>query len=103
MVGNLDVAFDILEARCYIGKNRGQQIVGPHALNLWWHFLAALKTQQSQGSRRIPPPARLKDRRSERRLFQDWRHALGMQELKNIRQRKAMLLGQRDVQAVVGG
>src|ERR1700682_542239 len=26
-----------------------------------------------------------------------------MQELKNIRQRKAMLLGQRDVQTVVGG
>src|ERR1019366_7145837 len=30
-------------------------------------------------------------------------HALRSQELKNIRQRKAMLLGERDVQAVVGG
>ena len=76
MVGNLDIAFNVLEARRYIRKNRGQQIVGAHSLNLRRHFLAALKTQQSQGPRRVPSPSRLKDRRSERRLFQNRRHAL---------------------------
>src|SRR5208337_5678977 len=92
-----------LEAGCYVGENRSQQIIRADALNLRWNFLAALKTQQSQGSRCIPPPARLKNRRSERRLFQDRRHGLGMEELKNVGQREAMLLGQRDVQSVVGG
>ena len=75
MVGNLDVAFDVLEARRHIGEHRSQQIVGAHALNLRRNFLAALKTQQGQGARRIPPPARLKNRRSQRRLFEDRRHA----------------------------
>src|ERR1039458_1915633 len=103
MVGNLNVALDVFLAGGYIRENRGQQIVGAHALDLRWHFLAALKTQQSQRSGRIPTPAGLKDGRGERCLFQDRRHAFRMQELKNIRQRKAVLLGERDIQSVVGG
>ena len=103
MVGNLDVPFDIFLARRHIGKNRGQQIVRAHALNLRRNFLAALKTQQSQRARCIPAPARPKDRRSQRRLLQNWRHGLGMQKLKNIGQRETVLLGERDVQAIVGG
>ena len=75
MVGNLNVSLDILLAGGHVGKHGSQQIVGAHALNLRRNFLAALKTQQGQGARRIPPPARLKNRRSQRRLFQDRRHA----------------------------
>ncbi len=51
MVGNLDVPFDVLEAGCYVGENRSQQIIRADALNLRWNFLAALKTQQSERSR----------------------------------------------------
>ena len=46
MVRNLDVAFDIFLAGGDIRKDRGQQIVGTNALNLWRNFLAALEAQQ---------------------------------------------------------
>src|SRR5208282_2098009 len=103
VVGNLDVPFDVLEARRDIGKNGSQQIVRTHALNLRWNLLAALKTQQSQRARCIPAPARSKNWRSERRLLEDRGHGLRSQKVKNIGQRKTVLLGQRDVQSVIGG
>ncbi len=102
MVGNLDVAFDIFLARRHIGKHRRQQIVGAHALNLRRDLLAVPKAQQRQRARRVPAPARFEDRRRQRRLLQNRLHGFGMQEMKDIGQRKAVLLGQRDVQPVVG-
>src|SRR5271163_1150612 len=103
MIGNLDITFDIFLTGGDIGKNRCEQIIRAHALNLRRHFLAALKTQQGKRSRGIPSPARPKDRRSQRRLLQNRRHGFRMQKLKNIGQRKAVLLGQSYVQSVVGG
>ena len=103
MIGNLDFAFDVFLAGGHVGKYRSQQIVGAHALNLRRNFLAALKTQQGQGAVRIPAPARGEDRRIERGLLQNRLHGLGLQEMEHIAQRKAVLLGERDVQAVVGG
>ena len=52
---------DVFLARGYIGKDRRQQIVRTHALNLWRNFLAALKAQQSQRAIGVPAPARPKD------------------------------------------
>ena len=45
MVGDLNISLDVLLACRDIRENRGQQIVGTHALNLRRNFLAALKTQ----------------------------------------------------------
>ncbi len=99
----MNVAFDVFLASGDVGEDRGQQIVGAHALNLWRNFLASLKSQQRQRAIGVPAPAGAEDRRSQRGLFQDRLHRFGIEEMKNIGQRKAVLLGQRDVQAVVGG
>ena len=101
MIGNLNVAHDIFLAGSHIGEHRRQQIIGPHALNLGRNFFAALKAQQRQRAIGIPAPAGSEDRRSQRRLLQNRLHRFGIQEMKNVSQRKAVLLGQRDVQSVV--
>ena len=93
MIGDLYVAFDIFLTRGHIGEYCTQQIVRAHALDLRRNFLASLETEQRQSARCVPSPARLKDRRRQRRLLEDWRHRLGVQELKNIGQRETMLFG----------
>ena len=103
MVGNLDVADDVLLARGHVGKDRGQQIVAADALNLRRNFLAALEAQQRQRAVGVPAPARGEDGRRQRRLLQDFLHRLGLQVVEDVAEREAVLLGQRDVQPVVGG
>ena len=102
MIRNLPLALNIFKARRRIGKNRSQQIVGSHSLNLRRNFLSILKAQQRQRPVRIPAPARGKDRRIQRRLLQNRLHRRRMQKIKNVAQRKAVLLGQRNIQSVVG-
>ena len=101
VVGNLNISHDIFLASGHIGEHRGQQIVRPHALNLRGNFLATLKTQQRQRAIGVPAPASAEDGRSQRSLFQNRLHCLRTQKMKNVSQRKTVLLGQRDVQAVV--
>ena len=93
MIWNLALTLNILEARGRVGKNRSQQIVGPHALNLRRNFLSVLKSQQRQRPVRIPSPARGEDRRIERGLLQNRLHRRRLQEIENVRQREAVLLG----------
>src|SRR5580698_5183849 len=101
MIRNLPFALNVLEARSRVRKNRGQQIVGTHPLNLRRHFLSILKAQQRQRPVRVPPPARGKDRRIQRRLFQNRLHGRRLQEIEHIRQWKAVLLRQSNVQTIV--
>ena len=93
---------DVFLARSHVGKHRRQQIVGAHALNLRRNFLAALKAQKRQRAIGVPAPARAKNGRSERRLLQHGLNGFRVEEMKNVSQGKAVLLRQRDVQAVVG-
>ncbi len=103
MIRNLALALDVLKARGRVGKHGSQQIIGAHALNLRRDFLSVLKTQQREGPIGIPAPAGGEDRRIQRRLFQNRLHRRRLQEVENIPQRKAVLLGQSDVQPVVSG
>ena len=103
MVGNLDVADDVLAARGHVGEDRGHQVVAANALNLRRNFLAALKAQQCERAVGVPAPARVEDRRRQRRLLQDFLHGFRLQEVEDVAEREAVLLGQRDVEAVVGG
>src|SRR5262249_5372051 len=103
MVGNLDVAFNVFLASSHIGKHRGQQIVGADALNLRRNLLAVLEAQQGERARGVPAPARFKDRRWQGGLLQDRLHRLRLQKLEYVGEREAVLLRERDVQAVVGG
>ena len=92
MIGNLNVANDIFLARSYIGEDRRQQIVRPHALNLWRNFLAALKTKQSQRAIGVPAPAGSKDGRSQRGLFENRLHGFSIQEMKNVSQAESCVV-----------
>ena len=103
VIGNLDVADNVLLARGHVGKDRRQKIVAANALNLRRNLLAALEAQQRQRAVGVPAPARREDGRGQRRLLQNFLHRLGLQIVKDVAQRKAVLLGQRDVQSVVGG
>ena len=104
MIGNCDVADDIFLAGERLRKNRGQQIVGAHALNLRRNFFAALEAQQAPARARRPSAsARVKQRRGEHGLLQHFLHGVGVQEMKHVGERKAVLLAQGDIQAVVGG
>src|SRR5438132_8471510 len=102
MSGNLNITHDVFLAGGYVWENRGQQIIRAHALNLRRNLLAALKAQQRQSAVRVPTPTRAEDWRRERRLFEHRLHSLGSEKMKHIGERKAVLLGERDVQAIVG-
>ncbi len=92
------------EAGGDIREDRRQQIVATHALNLRRNFLAALEAQECQSAIRVPAPARLEDRRArEHRLLQNVADGFRLQEVEDIGEREAVLLGERDVEAVVGG
>src|SRR5579864_6897091 len=97
MIGNLNVPRNIFLAGRDVRKHRGQQIVRSHALNLRGNFLAPLEAQKSESPIRIPAPARSEDGRSQSGLLKYRLHRFGAQEMKNVSQRKTMLLGQRDV------
>src|SRR5580692_3767787 len=103
MVGDLNVSRNIFLARSDVREHRGQQIVRAHALNLRWNFLATLKTQQRESAIRIPAPAGAEYRRSQSGLLEDRLNRLRIQKMKNVGQRKTVLLGQRDVQSIVCG
>ena len=85
------------------GKNGGEQIVGAHALDLRRNFLAALKTKQRKRAAGVPAPARGEKRRGEHGLFEHVAHGLRVREIGNVGEREAVLLAERDVEAVVGG
>src|SRR5439155_8222895 len=57
--------------------------------------------QQSKGTVSVPAPARLKQRRQQGCLLQNFFHGIFMQEVEDISQRKAVLLGECDVQSVI--
>ena len=103
MIGNLDVADDIFLARGHVRENRCQQIIGTHALDLRWDFLATLKAQQSQRASGIPAPTGAENGRGQCRLLQYRLNGFRLKELENIGKGKTVLLGQSNVQSIVGG
>ena len=54
MVRDLHLAFEILRARRRVGKDRRQQVIGAHALNLRRNFPPALKAGQQPARARRP-------------------------------------------------
>src|SRR4029079_9417957 len=72
------------------------------SLDLRRDLLSSLEPQQSQGAIGIPPPSRAENRRRQRALLENGLNALSVQEMKDICQWKTMLLGKRNVEAIVG-
>ena len=103
MVGDHDWPVGIFLALCNVRKHRCQQISRARALYLERDLFAVPVAQQRQCAIRVPAPACLQQRREQRRLLQNFLHRVFMQEVKNISQRKAVLLSQGNIYAVVGG
>src|ERR1700733_1657038 len=102
MVGNFNLALDVLLASQRLGKDAGEQIVRAHSLNIGRYAFAAPEAKKCKSSSGVPSPSRGEQRRGERCLFQHRFYRCGMHEVKNVCEREAMLLGERDIQAVVG-
>ena len=47
MIGNFDFAFEIFGAGERFGKNRREQIIAEHALNIGGHAFAAAEAEKS--------------------------------------------------------
>ncbi len=103
MVGDLAVAGDVLETRGRIRKDRGHQIVGHGALKLRSNLASSAIPRDGQGDRGVPAPARLKDRRVEKRLHQHVSRGRRMEITEDIGQGKGMLRPQGEQHRIVGG
>ena len=103
MIGNFDVARNIFLAGQGLRENGCEQIVGTHALNRRRNFFPAHEAQQGERAAGNPAPARGEDRRSQHGLLEQRFDAGGLEEMKDVGERKAVLLAERNVQAIVGG
>ena len=102
MIGNPDVALDVLEARRDLREDGGHQIIALNALDVRRDLLAALEPQQRERAVGVPAPACAKDGRGQRRLLENFFDRLHLEVVKYVTERKAVLLSERDVQPVVG-
>ena len=93
MVGHLALAGEVLGAGELIGKHRGDQIFGLHALQLRRHLVAAAKARQRQRDGGVPAPARDEHRRRQQRLHQHLAHRGGAQVAAHFVEREAVRLG----------
>ena len=67
------------------------------------YFLATHESQQSKRPAGHPSPSSGENRRVQNRLLQQMLHGFRLQKMKHIFQRKAVLLAERNIQAVVNG
>ena len=103
MIGKYNLALDIFLAGQRFGKYSSQQILRAHALDGRGHFFTAHEAEQGQRAPGCPAPARGKNRRGQHGLLQQRTYRGGMKKIKNIGQRKTVLVAEGNIQAVVGG
>ncbi len=104
MVGDLDFAFDVFEAGGDVGEDGGEEIVGAHALDLGRDFFAVAEAEESEGAIGVPTEAGGEDGRAgEDGLLEDVFDGFGLEEVEDVGEGEAVLFGERDVDAVVGG
>ena len=103
MVGNLDVADDGLEAGSGLGKDGGHEVFGAGALDLRGDAFALGEAQQLEAAAGGPAPAVLEDGRRDRGLLEQFLGGVFGEEVEDVAEREAVLFGEGDVDAVVGG
>ena len=104
VVGNPDIAFDVFKAGGYVGEDGGEEIIAAHALNLRRNLLAVLKAEECEGAVGVPTEAGGEDGRAgEHGLLKDVLDGFRLEEVEDIGEGEAVLFGERDVDAVVGG
>ena len=67
------------------------------------HLLSAAESKERERSAGVPSPARAEDGRGQRRLLQNLPRRRRVEKVEDVGKRKAVLLGERDGDAVVGG
>ena len=103
MIGDLDVADDGLEAGGGLREDAGEEVFGAGALDLRGDALALGHAQQLQTAVGGPAPAGFEDGRGDGGLFEQFLGGVLGEEVEDVGEREAVLLGEGDVDAVVGG
>ena len=103
VIGDFDIADDVLGAGHLGGKDGGEEVAGAHPLNRRRDLLAALVAQDGQGAGGVPPPAHLEHGRGKEGLSQHLARRLRAQVVKDVVQREAVLRPQRQHDIVFGG
>ena len=96
------LAGQVFCARDLVGKHRGEQVFGLHALQLRRHLAAAAEARQGQRGRRVPAPSHVEQRRIEQRLHQHVDRGRGVQVARHFQQRKTVAGRQRQHDRVFG-
>ena len=98
-----DVGDRVVLALDLSGKDGGQQVVGPHALQWRGDPASPGVPQQGQETGGVPPPPGAEQRGLEHGLEQHLFHGAGRQVGENIRYREGQGRPQREVETVIGG
>ena len=103
VVGDLDVADDGLEAGGGLGEDVGHEVVGPGALDLRGDAFALLHAEELEAASGGPAPAVFEDGRGDGGLLEELLRGVLGEEVEDVGEGEAVLLGEGDVDAVVGG
>ena len=103
VVGDLDVAGHGLGTGGGVGEDAGQEVVGAGALDLGGDAFALGHAQELEAAAGGPAPAVLEEGRGDAGLLEELAGGEGGEEVEDVGQREAVLLGEGDVDAVVGG
>src|SRR6202023_248302 len=103
MVGDLDIADDGLKAGCGLGEDRGHEVFGTGALDLRGDAFAFGEAEKLQAASGGPAPAVFEDGGGDGGLFEKLFGGVFGEEVEDVGEGEAVLLGEGDVDAVVGG
>jgi hypothetical protein len=102
VIGDANRSGEILGARGLVRKDRRDQVIGAHAQQLRRHFAAAAHPQDCERADGVPAPTRRKHRRRQERLRQHVLDTGRLDVFEDDLERKRVLVGEREHDAVVG-
>ena len=103
VIGNLELARQILRAGELVREDGGEQILRGHARERRRHFLPAAKARQGERDRRAPAPAHRKHGRGAHGLHEDRACGVGMQVTRHVGELEAVRRRERQHDRVLGG
>ena len=103
VVGDLDRAGDVVLAGGGLGEDRGQQVVGLHALDGRRVAPAAAEPQHHERPVEVPAPAGLEHRRVEDGVLERVAHRAARDVAGHLVEREAVVRPERQHDGVVGG
>ena len=102
MLGDLARPAEVLGAGDLVGKHRGHEILGLHALDVRRDLGAAAKARHRERDVRIPAPAHVEHGRVEQGLGEHVAHRLRREVAADLVEREAVGLAEREHDRVLG-